>query len=72
MLLMFVSQSEICQDNFFSFFFFKLGVVRPVSRTPLGELKQSNASVDRMYKWVMHLKSLQIAFGGILSFGLVF
>uniref|UniRef100_A0A3Q3X5D9 Uncharacterized protein n=1 Tax=Mola mola TaxID=94237 RepID=A0A3Q3X5D9_MOLML len=25
------------------------GVVRPVSRTPLGELKQSNSPVDRMY-----------------------
>uniref|UniRef100_H3DDJ4 Myosin IXB n=1 Tax=Tetraodon nigroviridis TaxID=99883 RepID=H3DDJ4_TETNG len=32
-----------------------LGVVRPVSRTPLGELKQSNASVDRMYKRVSML-----------------
>lgn len=31
---------------------FVLGVVRPVSRTPLGELKQSNAPIDRMYKWV--------------------
>ncbi|TMS20778.1 Unconventional myosin-IXb [Larimichthys crocea] len=26
------------------------GVVRPISRTPLGELKRPNASVDRMYK----------------------
>ncbi|KAK5931233.1 hypothetical protein CgunFtcFv8_027396 [Champsocephalus gunnari] len=26
------------------------GVVRPVSRTPLGELQRSNAPVDRMYK----------------------
>ncbi|XP_042372686.1 unconventional myosin-IXb [Plectropomus leopardus] len=26
------------------------GVVRPISRTPLGELQQSNAPVDRMYK----------------------
>ncbi|KAM9357790.1 unconventional myosin-IXb [Symphorus nematophorus] len=26
------------------------GVVRPVSRTPLGELKRSNAPIDRMYK----------------------
>nr|XP_046246548.1 unconventional myosin-IXb isoform X3 [Scatophagus argus] len=26
------------------------GVVRPISRTPLGELKQSNAPIDRMYK----------------------
>lgn len=29
---------------------FVLGVVRPISRTPLGDLKQSNAPVDRMYK----------------------
>uniref|UniRef100_A0A3Q3FHY3 Myosin IXB n=1 Tax=Labrus bergylta TaxID=56723 RepID=A0A3Q3FHY3_9LABR len=26
------------------------GVVRPISRTPLGELQRSNAPVDRMYK----------------------
>uniref|UniRef100_A0A671YTT9 Myosin IXB n=1 Tax=Sparus aurata TaxID=8175 RepID=A0A671YTT9_SPAAU len=26
------------------------GVVRPASRTPLGELKRSNAPIDRMYK----------------------
>ncbi|XP_068599993.1 unconventional myosin-IXb [Brachionichthys hirsutus] len=26
------------------------GVVRPISRTPLGELKQSNSPIDRMYK----------------------
>ncbi|XP_049910238.1 unconventional myosin-IXb isoform X3 [Epinephelus moara] len=26
------------------------GVVRPASRTPLGELQQSNAPIDRMYK----------------------
>ncbi|XP_011613163.2 unconventional myosin-IXb isoform X2 [Takifugu rubripes] len=31
------------------------GVVRPASRTPLGELKQSNAPVDRMYKRVSML-----------------
>lgn len=32
------------------FILFVLGVVRPISRTPLGELKQSNAPIDRMYK----------------------
>lgn len=32
------------------FILFVLGVVRPISRTPLGELKQANAPIDRMYK----------------------
>lgn len=30
--------------------FFVVGVVRPISRTPLGELQRSNAPIDRMYK----------------------
>ncbi|XP_027145748.1 unconventional myosin-IXb isoform X3 [Larimichthys crocea] len=41
------------------------GVVRPISRTPLGELKRPNASVDRMYKdmhaeIISSIKNLQL------------
>ncbi|XP_076582057.1 unconventional myosin-IXb isoform X5 [Chaetodon auriga] len=41
------------------------GVVRPTSRTPLGELKQSNAPIDRMYKdmhaeIISSIKNLQL------------
>uniref|UniRef100_UPI0037E7631F unconventional myosin-IXb isoform X3 n=1 Tax=Semicossyphus pulcher TaxID=241346 RepID=UPI0037E7631F len=41
------------------------GVVRPVSRTPLGELQRSNAPIDRMYKdmhaeIISSIKNLQL------------
>ncbi|XP_041790739.1 unconventional myosin-IXb isoform X3 [Chelmon rostratus] len=41
------------------------GVVRPISRTPLGELKRSNAPIDRMYKdmhaeIISSIKNLQL------------
>ncbi|XP_034563994.1 unconventional myosin-IXb isoform X3 [Notolabrus celidotus] len=41
------------------------GVVRPISRTPLGELQRSNAPVDRMYKdmhaeIISSIKNLQL------------
>ncbi|XP_068174654.1 unconventional myosin-IXb isoform X3 [Antennarius striatus] len=41
------------------------GVVRPISRTPLGELKQSNSPIDRMYKHmhaeiISSIKNLQL------------
>ncbi|XP_036969623.1 unconventional myosin-IXb isoform X3 [Acanthopagrus latus] len=41
------------------------GVVRPASRTPLGELKRSNAPIDRMYKdmhaeIISSIKNLQL------------
>ncbi|KAM3619266.1 uncharacterized protein V6R79_005358 [Siganus canaliculatus] len=36
------------------------GVVRPVSRTPLGELKQTNAPIDRMYKKQKNTKQRQV------------
>lgn len=49
-LLMFMCQSKIGLVSYFFSFLLNVGVVRPVSRTPLGELKQSNAPADRMYK----------------------
>ncbi|XP_044055840.1 unconventional myosin-IXb isoform X5 [Siniperca chuatsi] len=36
------------------------GVVRPISRTPLGELQRSNAPVDRMYKKHKSTKQRQV------------
>ncbi|XP_070687776.1 unconventional myosin-IXb isoform X2 [Pempheris klunzingeri] len=41
------------------------GVVRPISRTPLGELQRSNAPIDRMYKdmhaeIISSIKNLQL------------
>lgn len=50
-LLLFMCQSKIgLVVSYFFSFLLNVGVVRPVSRTPLGELKQSNAPADRMYK----------------------
>lgn len=38
-------------NNDFSLFLFGVsGVIRPVTRTPLGELQRSNTSIERMYK----------------------
>ncbi|XP_068568919.1 unconventional myosin-IXb isoform X4 [Cebidichthys violaceus] len=36
------------------------GVVRPISRTPLGELQRSNAPIDRMYKKHKNTKQRQV------------